>query len=60
MRSCAMKATQKEISFKDALAEKDAVAQNLSKEELDSAMNPENYTGKAQEIVENLIKKYGD
>jgi len=60
LRSCAMKATQKEISFKDALAEKDAVAQKLSKEELDSALNPENYIGKAEEIIENLLKKYGD
>lgn len=60
LRSCAMKATQEEISFKDALAEKDAVAQTLSKEELDSALNPENYTGKAEEIIENLLKKYGD
>lgn len=60
LRSCAMKATQKDISFKEALAEKDAVAQKLSKEELDSALNPENYTGKAEEIIENLLKKYGD
>lgn len=58
VRSCAMKATQEEVSFKDALAENDTVSNTLTKEELESALNPENYTGQATEIVENLFKKY--
>ncbi|MEE9152452.1 MAG: adenylosuccinate lyase [Thermoplasmata archaeon] len=60
VRNCAMKATMEEIGFPDALAENDIVSQTLSKEELEVALNPENYTGKAVEIVENLLKKYGD
>ena len=60
VRNCAMKATMEEIGFSDALAENDIVSQTLSKEELEGALNPENYTGKAVEIVENLLKKYGD
>lgn len=59
LRSCSMNAAQKGLTYKEAFAENEIVAKNLSKEELDQAMMPENYTGKAQEIVDNILKKYG-
>ncbi|UCG68057.1 MAG: adenylosuccinate lyase [Thermoplasmata archaeon] len=59
LRSSAMKASKEGISFNDALAQDDMVMKALSKEELERALNPKNYKGKAPEIVEGLLKKYG-
>jgi adenylosuccinate lyase len=60
LRVSSIKTAQKGINFKDALMENDTILKNLSKEELENALNPKNYTGKAAEIVENVLKKYGD
>jgi adenylosuccinate lyase len=60
LRVSSIKTTQKGIHFKDALMENDTLLKNLSKEELENALNPENYTGKAAEIVDDLLKKYGN
>lgn len=60
LRVCSIKTAQKGIHFKDALMENDTILKNLSKEELENALNPENYTGKAAEIVDDLLKKYGN
>lgn len=60
VRQAAMKAVAEDLNFKDVLAENETVSQALTKEELEDALNPEKYTGKAQEIVENIIKKYSD
>ncbi len=60
LRNCAIKATEQQTTFKEALVENDTVKKNLSNEELEGALNPENYTGKAVEIVENLLRKYGE
>ena len=55
-----MKAIQSKTTFKEALAENEDVSKALSKDELEQALSPENYIGKAQEIVEKLLRKYGD
>jgi adenylosuccinate lyase len=60
VRQAAMKAVAEDLIFKDVLAEDETVSQTLTKGELEDALNPEKYTGKAQEIVENIIKKYGE
>ncbi|UCE75527.1 MAG: adenylosuccinate lyase [Methanomassiliicoccales archaeon] len=59
VRQAAMKAVSEGLSFKDVLGEDETVSQVLSKEELMDALNPENYTGKAAEIVDKVIEKYG-
>ncbi|ODS35920.1 MAG: adenylosuccinate lyase [Candidatus Altiarchaeales archaeon WOR_SM1_79] len=60
LRSSAMKTTQKKLNFKDALLENKTISKNLSEADLEKALDPKNYIGCAIEIVENMIKKYGD
>lgn len=60
VRQAAMKAVDEGLNFSEVLALDKTVSDAMTKEELDSALNPENYTGSAQNIVENIIKKYGD
>ncbi len=58
VRQAAMKAVEEGMNFTDALSQDDTISQALSKEELKTALNPENYTGSAAEIVDRIIKKY--
>jgi adenylosuccinate lyase len=58
VRRAAMKAVSEGLSFKDVLSEDETVSQTLTKSELEDALNPENYKGKASEIVDNIIEKY--
>ncbi|UCE38012.1 MAG: adenylosuccinate lyase [Thermoplasmata archaeon] len=60
VRKAAMKAVSEGLTLKDVLAEDETVTKTLSKGELEDALNPENYTGSAAEIVDNILKKYGD
>lgn len=60
LRSSAMKTAQEKLTFKEALLENETVSNNLSKAELEKALDPKNYTGCAIDIVENIVKKYGN
>jgi adenylosuccinate lyase len=60
VRQAAMKAVAEGLSFKEVLAADETVSGAISKEELEEAMNPQNYTGKAQEIVDKIIERYGE
>jgi adenylosuccinate lyase len=60
VRKAAMKTVAEDLNFKDVLSEDETVSQTLTKEELEDALNPEKYTGKAQEIVDKIIQKYSE
>jgi adenylosuccinate lyase len=60
VRQAAMKAVENGLDFAKVLSEDEAVKGALTKEELEAALNPENYTGSAPEIVDRIIKKYGE
>ncbi len=60
VRQAAMKAVAEGLSFKDVLVKDEIVSQAMTEEELENALNPENYTGSAGKIVDNIIKKYGE
>jgi adenylosuccinate lyase len=59
VRQAAMKAVEKGLDFTKVLSEDVTVTKALTKEELEAALNPGNYTGSASEIVDRIIEKYG-
>jgi adenylosuccinate lyase len=60
VRQAAMKAVAEGLNFSEVLALDKTVSDTMTKEELDAALDPENYTGSAQKIVEKIIEKYGE
>ncbi len=48
--------THKKEDFKDALMKNETVKKYLSEEEIESALDPRNYTGSAEEIVRRLLE----
>jgi adenylosuccinate lyase len=60
VRQAAMKAVEEEMKFTDALSQDDAISQALTEDELRAALDPENYTGSAAEIVDRIIEKYSE
>jgi adenylosuccinate lyase len=60
VRQAAMKAVAEGLNFSDVLALDKTVSEAMTKEELNAALDPENYTGSAQKIVEKIIEKYGE
>jgi adenylosuccinate lyase len=59
VRQAAMKAVEKGDSFAEVLSQDETVSNAMTKEELEAALDPENYTGSASEIVDGIIEKYG-
>jgi adenylosuccinate lyase len=58
VRQAAMKAVAEGLDFSEVLAVDKIVTEAMTKEELDSALDPENYTGSAGKIVDKIIEKY--
>jgi adenylosuccinate lyase len=58
VRQAAMKAVAEGLDFSEVLALDKIVTEAMTKEELDSALDPENYTGSAGKIVDKIIEKY--
>ena len=57
IRQLSMKALEQSCHLKELLLESEEVMRLLSVEELDEALDPANYTGHAEEIVERCMKK---
>ena len=55
VRRCAMKAHTQNITLKDSLMEEDEVRNLITDEELEEALKPENYLGRAEEIVDEVV-----
>jgi adenylosuccinate lyase len=58
VRQAAMRAVEKRLNFAEILSQDETVTGALTKEELKAALDPENYTGSASEIVDRIIEKY--
>lgn len=56
VRQCAILSEDKKIPFKEILSNNKIIKNNLTRDELNEALNPKKYIGKAVEIVENVIK----
>jgi adenylosuccinate lyase len=56
LRTAAIRAKKENRYIKDILLELDIINKKFSSNELDELLNPHNYTGKAIEQVESLIK----
>lgn len=57
MRQTALKAAAENITLKEAFTRENKKKQLLSEKEIDDALNPENYLGATDEIIERVIKK---
>ena len=60
LRTCAMNARKTGKHMRDSLLENEEIIKHLSKDEIESLMNPENYIGAAVEQVERVVKKLRD
>jgi adenylosuccinate lyase len=56
VRKSSMSASEKEIGFKEALLKDDAIMKVLSAEEVDAAMNPSNYLGSSERIIDRVAE----
>ena len=57
MRKTALKAASENITLKEAFMKENNEKQFLSEKEIDHALNPENYLGSTDQIIEQVIKK---
>jgi len=57
VRTCSLKAASENKQFFSALLENPKVAKLLKKKELEEVMNPRNYLGVSDKIVDNVVKK---
>ncbi|HMA83239.1 MAG TPA: adenylosuccinate lyase, partial [Candidatus Thermoplasmatota archaeon] len=57
MRTTALKAAAENISLKEAFTKENKKKQLLSEKEIAHALNPENYLGATDAIIERVIKK---
>ncbi|MEW5936368.1 MAG: adenylosuccinate lyase [Candidatus Thermoplasmatota archaeon] len=55
VRRCAMRSYDGEISFRDALLDEARIKKLMIPKEIDAALDPYNYLGSAEEIVEKLL-----
>ncbi|OYT41802.1 MAG: adenylosuccinate lyase [Candidatus Altiarchaeales archaeon ex4484_43] len=59
MRTCAIKSYEKRIPFRDVLVKNSKVLKYVTADELDSALNPERYTGTAVQQVDLVLRNLG-
>ncbi len=59
VQAAAKKAREKDADLRDALVADPRIAKTLTRKEIDSALDPDNYLGSAMEIVDRIVKKYG-
>jgi len=57
MRNISQKAIEQDITLKDVFITENKKLKLLSEKEIDDALNPENYLGVSEKIVEKVIKK---
>jgi len=57
VRTCSLKAVSENRQLLSVLLENPKVAKLLKKKELEEVMNPRNYLGVSDKIVENVVKK---
>lgn len=57
VRECAIEAGEKNTDFGDVLKNNENVMKALTHEELEIALDPKNYIGCSEKIVENIIKR---
>lgn len=57
VRKCAIKASSKNISFSTTLFEEKLINKMLNKKEIDHVLNPSNYLGASDLIIEKIINK---
>ena len=57
MRTCSLKATSENKQLLSVLIENPKIAKILKKKELEEAMNPRNYLGVSDKIVDQVVKK---
>ncbi len=57
VRKCAIKASDLDKNLIDLLLEKKIVTNLLSKEELKKVLDPRNYLGASDKIIDNIVKK---
>ena len=55
MRQCAMEALKRNLHLKDVLKEKREIVEKIG--DIDTLFNPENYIGKAEELVEITLNE---
>lgn len=60
IRKLAMEAQEKGVDLKEGLLGSRVVAEILTTDDLDEALNPVNYIGSSVQIVENVLKKIKD
>jgi adenylosuccinate lyase len=57
VRKCAIKAYTENKDLLSVLMDEKSVSKLLSKDELKEVMNPKNYLGVSEKIVDNIVKK---
>ncbi len=57
MRQCAMEALKRNLHLKDVLKERKEIVEKI--EDINALFNPENYIGKAEELVEITLNELG-
>ena len=57
VRRCAIKAQVENISLLDVLKKEKEINKLVSEDELKRSLDPESYIGRAEEIVDEVIKK---
>lgn len=59
VRKCSIEAEEKGLHLMEVLKKNSKVSKLVSIEELENALKPENYLGKALEIVDKVLKRFG-
>jgi adenylosuccinate lyase len=57
MRKSSLKAVEQNTSLKNIVIKEGEIINLLSKEDIDDALNPENYLGMSGQIVDKIVKK---
>lgn len=57
LRQSSLKAAQNNLHLRVVLASEKTISKLLSKKELDEALNPKNYLGSSEQIVDMIVKK---
>ena len=57
LRQCSLKAAQENVHLRTVLSKEKKVSKLLNKKELDETLNPKNYLGSSEQIVEMIVKK---
>ena len=59
VRKCSLEAELRKVHLIEILKKEERIKKLVSYEELENALKPENYLGKAVEIVEKTLRKFG-